>query len=100
MYQLSMVNKKLVDRFPPIKPVLSTLKTPAHKFAKFLAPVLSFITIDVKDSFHFSSEILEQDSSLFIANFTVDLLFANIFWKETLTFALIANVNINTFGWF
>ena len=77
MYQLSMVNKKLVDRFPPIKPVLSTLKTPAHKFAKFLAPVLSFITIDVKDSFHFSSEILEQGSVLFMRSLDGDSLFTN-----------------------
>ena len=77
MYQLSMVNKKLVDRFPPIKPVLSTLKIPAYKFAKFLAPVLSFITIDVKDSFHFSSEILEQGSVLFMRSLDGDSLFTN-----------------------
>ena len=36
------------------------------------------LTVTVKDSFHFSSEIVEQGSSLFMGSLDVDSLFRNI----------------------
>ena len=87
MYELSKVHKKLVEGSPPLRPILSALKTPAYKLAKFLVPLLSFVTVNeysVKDSFHFSSEILEQNSSLYMGSLDVDSLFTNIPLEETI----------------
>ena len=75
MYGLSKVYKKLVDGFHPLKPILSASKTPACELAKFLPITLSPISIyenSVNNSFRLSSEILEQDSSLFMRTFDVD----------------------------
>ena len=45
LYGLCKVQKAIVDVFPPLKPILSTIGTPTYKIAKFLAPILSYLTI-------------------------------------------------------
>ena len=63
-----------MDVFASLRLILSALKIPAYKLVKLIVPNVSPITINeysVKDSFHFSSEILEQDSSLFMGSLHV-----------------------------
>ena len=104
MYGLSKVHKKLVDGSPPLRPILSALKTPAYKLAKFLVPLLCSTTVNeysVKDSFHFSSEILEQDSSLYMGSLDVDSLFTNIPLEETIDICVNGLFNnVDTFEGF
>ena len=65
-----------------------TIGTPTYKIIKFLVPILSCLTINeftVKDSFSFAKEIVEQDSSFYMGNLDVDLLFTNIPLEETIS---------------
>ena len=46
--------------------MLSAIRTPTYKIAKFLVPILSYLTINeftVKDSFLFAKYIVEQGSN-------------------------------------
>ena len=60
---------------------------PTYKLAKFLVPVLCFITqneFTVKDSFTFVDEVLTQNIDLYMASLDVDVLFTNIPLDETI----------------
>ena len=62
------------------------MNTPTYKLAKFLVPILKpLITNEftVKDSFHFTEEIVDQQHDLFMASLDVDSLFTNIPLEET-----------------
>ena len=59
-YGLCKVHKQLVDNCPPFRPIMSAMKTPTYKLAKFLVPLLEPITTNmytIKNSFEFSKKI-------------------------------------------
>ena len=54
LYSLCKVDKSIVDFCRTFRPTLSTIGTPTYKIAKFLAPILTYLSINeftVKD-FH------------------------------------------------
>ena len=84
---LLKVHKKCADGCRPFRSILSALKTPIHKLAKYLVPILEPLTNNqyaVKDSLNFASEFVDQDSSNFIGSLDIDSLLTNIFLKETI----------------
>ena len=87
LFGSAKVHKPLKNGLPPFRPILSAIGTPTYKLAKFLVPVLSYITqneFTVKDSSTFGDEILTQNSDLYMASFDVDALFTNILLDETI----------------
>ena len=67
LHSLFKIHKNKVDRCPPFRPIVSAIGMPPYKIAKFLVPRMNFITsneFNVKDTFFFAKEIVEQDSSL------------------------------------
>ena len=87
MYGSCKVHKKCVDGCPPFKPISSALQSITYKFAKYLLHILEPLTNNkytVKDSFNFTTEIVEQNSSNFMGNFDIDSLFSNIPIEETI----------------
>ena len=87
MYGNYKVHKRQVDGCPPFRPILSALKNPAYKLAKFLVPILNPLgknEYTVKDSFKFAEEICEPDPTLSMGSLDVDLLFTNIPQDETI----------------
>ena len=93
MYGFCKVQNNIIDNFLPCRPILSTINTPTYKLAKFLVPILKFLTRNeytVKNSFAFAEGTVEQDSEFFMGSLDVDYLFTNIPLEERLlTFALI-----------
>ena len=72
---------------PPFWPNLSANITPTYKLAKFLVPILKYLTSNecrVKDSLAFAEEIVEQDSEIFMGSLDVDSFFNNIPLEETI----------------
>ena len=66
---------------------MSAIGTPTCKIAKFLLPILSYLTISeftVTDSFSFAKEIFEQENSFYMGSLDVDSLFTNIPLEETI----------------
>ena len=87
LYGLCKVHKAIVDTCPSFRPILSAIGTPTYKIVKFLVPVLNCLTVSeftIKDSFVFAKEIVDQDSSLFMASLDVDSLLTNIPLDETI----------------
>ena len=65
MYGLCKVHKDIIDNCLPFRPILSAINTPIYKLAKFLVPISKFLTsneYEIKNSFDFAEEIVEQDS--------------------------------------
>ena len=88
LFGLCKVHKQLVDNCPPFRPIMSAIKTPTYKLAKFLVPLLEPITTNIytiKNSFEFSKEIADQDPGLFMASLDVESLFINIPLGETIS---------------
>ena len=76
-YGLCNVHKAIAV-CPPLRPTMSAVGTPTYKFANFLVPILSCLTINkftVKDSFLFAKEIAKQDRSFYMSSLHVDSLF-------------------------
>ena len=87
MYGSCKVHKKCVDGCLSFRPILSALQTPTDKLAKYLVPILEPLTINkysVKDSFNFTTKIVEQDSSNFMGSLDIDSLFAIIPLEEAI----------------
>ena len=87
LYGLCKTHKKVLDKCPPLRPILSAIKTPSYNLAKFLVPLIEPITknnFTVKNSFEFSKEICEQNPEYFMASLDVESLFINIPLKETI----------------
>ena len=63
LYSLCETHKKVLDKCPPSRPILSAIKTHHYSLAKFLVPLIEPITKKkkkkkpVKNSFKFSKEI-------------------------------------------
>ena len=59
LYGLCSTHKKILDKCPPLTPILSAIKTPSYNLAKFLVPLIEPITknnLTVKNSFEFSKK--------------------------------------------
>ena len=85
LYGLCKTHEKVLNKYPPFRPILSAIKTPSYNLAKF--PLLEPITknnFTVKNSFELSKEICEQDSEYFMASLDVESLFTNIPLEETI----------------
>ena len=83
LYGLCKTHKKILDKCPPFRPTLSTIKTPSYNLAKFLVLLIEPITknnLTVKNSFEFSRQICEQNPEYFMANLDVESLFTNIIY--------------------
>ena len=87
LYGLCKVHKVISDVFPPFRPILSAIKNPSYKLARFFILKLSSITLNgftVKGSFAFAKEIVHQGSKLFMSSLDVDSLYTNIPLKEAI----------------
>ena len=76
----------MTDNCPPFRPILSAIKTPSYKLAKFLVPFLQPITTNlftVKNSFEFAEEVVQQNQEFYMASLDVESLFTNIPLEET-----------------
>ena len=87
MYRSCKVHKKRGDGCPLFRPILSSLQTPTYKLAKYLIPNLEPLTNNkytVKDLFNYATEIVEQDSSIFMGSLYIDSFFTNIPFEATI----------------
>ena len=83
-----------MDNYPPLRPILSAIKTPSYDIAKHLVPLLEPITTNkftIKNSFEFAKEFIEKNSGLFKVSLDVESLFTNIPLEETI------NISSDTF---
>ena len=96
-------------KYPPLRPILSAIKTPSYNLAKFLVPLIEPITknnFTVKNSFEFSKKICKQNPEYFMASLDVESLFTNIPLEETIKICcdslyknqeLLCNISKNQF---
>ena len=87
IYDLFKVGKQEIDGFPSFRLTLSALQTPAYNLAKSFVPILNTLTkyvYTVKNSFHLTAEIREQDPSITMGSLGVDLFLTNIAHDETI----------------
>ena len=66
LYGLGKVHKENRNGIPPFRPILSAIGTSTFNLAKFLLKILTPSTANeftVIDSFHFTEEISQQDST-------------------------------------
>ena len=95
MFGFCKVHKDFIDNCQPFRPILSAINISTYKLAKFLLPILTFLTSSeyiVQDIFAFAKEIVEQDFEFFIGSLDVDSLSTNIPLKETID--ICANIII------
>ena len=109
LYGLCKTHKRVLDKSPPFRPILSAIKTPSYNLAKFLVPLIEPITknnFTVKNSFEFSKEICKQNPEYFMASLDVESLFTNIPLEETIKICcdslyknqeLLCNISKNQF---
>ena len=109
LYGLCKTHKKVLDKSPPFRCILSAIKTPSYSVAKFLVPHIEPITknnFTVKNSFEFCKEICEQNSEYFMASLGIESIFTNIPLEETIKICcdslcknqeLLSNINKNQF---
>ena len=87
IYGLTKVHEKVIDGCPAFRPILSAIRTPMYKIAKFLVPITKDLTSNKysgKDSFDFAKEILQQNFDCFMASLDITSLFTNIPLDETI----------------
>ena len=85
-YGLVKIHKSIEDGIPSFRRILSAIGTP-YKLAKFCDQLLNSLTNNeytIKDCFSFAKDVLEFDSSLFMASFDIKSLSTNIPLTETL----------------
>ena len=91
LYGLAKVHKSSVNGSPPFRPILSAIETSTYQLSKFLIPLLSPITTNeftINNTFSFAREIVDQDSSLFMASLDIEALFTSIPLDETINIAI------------
>ena len=86
LYGFCKTHKKVLDKCPPFRPILSAIKTPSYNLAKFLVPLIELITKNIftVKKFEFSGEICEQNPEYFMTSLDVESLFTNIPLEETI----------------
>ena len=81
LYGLAKIHKALEDGIPSLRPILAAIGTPTYNLAKFCDQLLKPLTnIDylTKDSSSFVEQVLDFDTSCFMASFDIKSLFTNI----------------------
>ena len=66
---------------------MSAINTPTYKLAKFLVPILKWLTSNeytIKYSFVFTEKIIEQNSEYSMGSLDVDSIFTKIPLEETI----------------
>ena len=88
---LAKIIKTLEDGIPSFCPIVSAIGTPTYNLAKccdqLLKPLTS-IDYSTKDSFSFVEEVLDFDTSCFMASFDIKSLFTSMPLRETLNLCL------------
>ena len=82
MYGSAKVHKIVTDCLPSFTPLLSAIGTPTYKLAKFLVPMLEYLTTNeytIKDSITFAEELQSFNSKLVMASLDIESLFTNIY---------------------
>ena len=82
MYGSAKVHKIVTDRLPSFTPMLSAIGAPTYKLAKFLVPMLEYLTTNeytIKDSTTFAEELQSFNSILVMASLDIESLFTNIY---------------------
>ena len=109
LYGICKTHKKVIDKCPPFRVILSVTKTLSYNLEKFLVPLIEPITksnFTVKYSFEFSKEICEPNPEYFMASLDVESLFTNIPLEETIKICcdslyknqeLLCNISKNQF---
>ena len=83
MYGLSKIHKPLINDFPKLRPILSSINTAT----RFFVPLLKHFTMNeytFNDSFEFANDITNQNSNCFMASLDVESLFTNVPLDETI----------------
>ena len=94
------VHKPVINNWPRFSPILSTIRTPTYKLAKFLVTILSHLTpneFSVHDSFSFADEVTSFWPDHFAASLDVKSLFTNIPLNEVINICigdLFCNTNM------
>ena len=99
MYGLSKVHKPLINSFPKLRPILSAINTATYGWTKFFVPLLKCFTMNeytLKDSFEFTTDIINQNSNCFIASLDAYSLFTNSVFMKLLKFVLMSCLNLKS----
>ena len=78
LYGMAKVHKPVTDRCPSLRPILSAIKIPSYKLAKFLVPLLTPLTSNdftIKDSFSFAKEVSSLICAHYMTSFDIESLF-------------------------
>ena len=81
MYGLSKVHEPLINSFPKLRPILSTINTATYGWTKLFVPLLKCFTMNeytLKDSFEFAKDIINQNLNCFMVSLDVETLFTNV----------------------
>ena len=87
MYGLSKLQKRLINNFPELRPILSAINTATYSWAKFFVALLKCFTTNeymLRDSFEFAKHIINQNSGCFIASLDVVSLFTTVLLDEAI----------------
>ena len=87
MYDSCKIHEVSVEYCPPLRPTLSAFNSPTNERAKFLVLIVKLLTANeftVKDSFHFSEEIVDHQSDFFMGSLDVDSQFTKITLEVTI----------------
>ena len=83
------IPKSSVGNCPLFQPILLALNTSTYKLPKLLVPIRKpLITNEftVKNYFHFTEEIIDQQLDFFMGSLDVDSLFTNLPLEDTIKF--------------
>ena len=87
LYRMAKVHRTAINRFPSLRPILSSINWPSYKLAKFPVPLLTPLASNnftIKDSFSFVEEVSSFDCAHYITNFDIGSLFTNIPLEQTI----------------
>ena len=87
MYWLSKIHKPLVNRFPKLRPILSSKNTGTKKSTNFFVPLPKPFTSNnypIRILFDFAKDTTDQSSKLSMVSLGVDSLFTNVPLDETI----------------
>ena len=98
LYGLCKTHKKVLDKCPSLRPILSAIKTPSYNLAKFLVPLIEPITknnFTVKNSFEFSKEICKQNPEYLWPVLTLSPFSPIYHWRKLLKSVVTPLIRIN-----
>ena len=102
LYGIAKVYKPVINQCPSLQSILSAIKTPSYKVAKFLVLLFTPLTSNnftIKDSFSFAEEVSSFDCAHYMTSFDIESLFTNIPLEETINICIDKifenNTNVN-----